>query len=175
MAAPQFAPVSPIDDVRGYESAPYVPDTWMPDRPGEIRSFQPLGPQLGRPGPDIGYALKLARLLSDRVHLQPGERLDAAVGGCVGIAMRRAAGLGRAPTVYDMTVAFTIWGFFDEAPPADLVLARLVAFDGLEDVAGHYEQARQLVDQVPEATLRLTPQQVAAAYPDRWMELTGAT
>jgi hypothetical protein len=27
---------------------------------------------------------------------------------------------------------------------------------------------------MPEATLRMTPAQVAAAYPDRWKELAGA-
>jgi hypothetical protein len=38
----------------------------------------------------------------------------------------------------------------------------------------HYAEARHIVDMVPESTLRMSPQQVAAAYPARWRELVGA-
>ena len=88
---PQFAPVPPTDDARGYESPDHVPDAWMPDRLAEIRGFQPEGARLGHQGPDQGYALKLARSFDDRIRLQPGERRDDAVGGCLGIALRRAS------------------------------------------------------------------------------------
>lgn len=174
MAAPQFAPVPPLDDARGYASSPVVPAQWMPDRPAEIVGFQPDGPWLGFQGPDQGYALKLATLFRDRVHLQPGERFDDAVRGCLGIALRRASEFGRAPVIHDLTIAFSIWGFLDQAPPADLLAERLRRFGGLENLAHHYEQARTLVDQVPDTTLRMTPQQVAAAGTQRWRELTGA-
>ncbi len=175
MSAPKFAPVPPMDDARGYESPPVVPDAWMPDRPAEITGFQPDGPRLGHQGPDQGYALKIAKTFAERVHLQPGERFDDVVGGCLGIALRRASEFSRAPVVHDLTIAFTIWGFLDESPPADLLQLRLGAFAGLGNLAHRYDQSRALVDQVPDATLRMTPADVTAAFPVRWRELTGAS
>ena len=32
MAAPRFAPVSPTDHPRGYDSPPHVPEAWTPSR-----------------------------------------------------------------------------------------------------------------------------------------------
>ena len=121
MAAPKFAPTPPIDDARGYESPPVVPDGWLPDRPAEIIGFQPEGPRLGFQGPDQGYAIKLAKTFSTQVHLLAGERFDDVVGGVLGIALRRASEFSRAPVIHDLTIAFTMWGFLDPAPPGDLV------------------------------------------------------
>jgi hypothetical protein len=173
MAVPRFAPTPPIDDARGYESPPVVPDSWMPDRPAEIIGFQPDGPRLGHQGPDQGYAIKLANTFADKVHLQPGERFDDAVGGTLGIALRRASEFSRAPVIHDLTIAFTIWGWLDPSAPAELLAVRKQRFEGMGNLAHHYEQSRALVDQVPDDTLRMTPAQVAAAYPGRWRELTG--
>ena len=89
----------------------------MPDRPAEIVGFQPEGGRLGYQGPDQGYAIKIAKAFADRVLLQPGERFDDAVGGCLGIALRRASMFSRAPVVHDLTIAFTIWGWLDPSPP----------------------------------------------------------
>jgi hypothetical protein len=173
MAAPKFAPTPPIDEARGYESPPVVPDPWVPDRPAEIIGFQPEGPRLGYQGPDQGYALRLAKMFVDQVHLRPGERFEDAVGGLLGIALRRASEYSRAPVIHDLTIAFTIWGFLDPAPPPELVDERRDRFAGLGNLAHHYGQARALVDQVTDETLRMTPAQVAAAYPERWRDLTG--
>jgi hypothetical protein len=41
-------------------------------------------------------------------------------------------------------------------------------------VLHQYAAGRIIADLVPESTLRMTPQAVAAAYPARWRELTGA-
>ena len=173
MAAPKFAPTPPIDEARGYEPPPVVPDGWVPGRPAEIIGFQPDGPRLGYQGPDQGYAIKLAKTFADNVHLLPGERFDDAIGGVLGIALRRASEFSRAPVIHDLTIAFTIWGFLDATPPADLVSVRPERFAGLGNLAHHYESARALVDQVPDETLRMTPAQAAAAYPGRWRDLTG--
>jgi hypothetical protein len=173
MAAPKFAPTPPIDEARGYESPPVVPDAWVADRPAEIVGFQPEGPRLGYQGPDQGYALKLAKTFTDKVHLQPDERFEDAVGGVLGIALRRASEFSRAPVIHDLTIAFTIWGFLDASAPNDLLAMRVDRFAGLSNLDHHYEQSRALVDQVPDETLRMTPAQVAAAYPGRWRELTG--
>ncbi len=175
MSVPRFAPTPPIDDARGYESPPVVPDSWMPDRPAEIIGFQPEGPRLGHQGPDQGFALKIAKTFVDKVHLQPGERFEDVVGGTLGIALRRASEFSRAPVIHDLTIAFTIWGFLDASAPADLLAARTPLFAGLGNLAHHYEQARALVDRVPDATLRMSPAQVATAYPGRWRELTGVS
>lgn len=174
MAAPKFAPVSSTDDARGYESPDHIPGPWVANRPAEIHGFQPEGGRLGFQGPDQGFAIKIANTFRPRLHLAAGESIDDAVGGCLGIALRRASMFGRAPVVHDLTIAFTAWGFLDTSPPADLIALRTRVFDGLANVAHHYDEGRQLVDMTPEATLRMTPQAVAAAYPDRWQELVGA-
>ena len=174
MAAPRFAPTPPTEEVRAYASPPHVPDTWVPNRPGEIDGPQPNGTMLGTQGPDQGYALVLARRLVPKVHLQPGEKLDDAVRGSLGIALRRASLFSRAPVVHDLTIAFTIWGWFDPSPPAELVERRRALFEGVGNVVHHYTEARAIVDLVPEDTLRATPEGVAKAYPARWRELTGA-
>jgi hypothetical protein len=174
MAAPKFAPVSPTDDARGYESPDHVPTAWMPDRPAEIRGFQPEGGRLGYQGPDQGFAIKIANTFRPKLQLVAGESADDAVRGCLGIALRRASMFSRAPVVHDLTVAFTAWGFLDPNPPAELVALRSRLFDGLAHVAHSYDEARELVDMMPEATLRMTPQAVAAAYPGQWRTLVGA-
>jgi hypothetical protein len=174
MAAPKFAPVPPVDDARGYRSPDHVPAAWRADRPGDIRGFQPEGARLGYQGPDQGFALKIANTFRGRLRLAPGESEDDAVRGCLGIALRRASMFSRAPVVHDLTVAFTIWGFLGPEPPADLVETRRRLFAGVGNVVHHYDEARALVDMVPETTLRLTPTQVAASVASDWREVVGA-
>ena len=99
---------------------------------------------------------------------------DDAIQGCLGVALRRASLFGRAPTIHDFTVAFTIWGFLDPSPPPDLVAARRPLFDGVRHVTHHYAEGRAIADRVPEATLRLSHQQVMSAYPESWRSLLGA-
>lgn len=173
MAAPKFAPVGTRDE-RFYQSPDVVPDDWNPDRPGIVEGLQPTGARLGPMGPDQGFALTIAGKLAPKVQLSAGERLDDAIRGCVGIALRRASLFSRAPVVHDLNVAFTAWGFFDGNPPADLVARRAELFEGVGKVNHHYAEGRRIADMVPESTLRMTPDQVAAAYPARWRELTGA-
>jgi hypothetical protein len=92
----------------------------------------------------------------------------------VGIALRRASLYSRAPVVHDLDIAFTMWGYFDDAPPADLAARRAELFEGVGNVNHHYAEGRRIADLVPESTLRMTPSEVAQAYPSRWRELTGA-
>lgn len=174
MAAPKFAPMPAVHDTRAYASPEHVPDSWVPERPGEIFGLQPHGDRLGAPGPDQGFALTIARHLEPEIRLQPGERLDDAVRGCLPIGLRRASLFSRAPVVHDLRIAFTIWGFFDEHPPAELVERRRALFEGVGNPVHHYAEGRHLADLVPESVLRSTPQQVAARYPAEWRVLTGA-
>lgn len=173
MAAPKSAPAGANESLY-YSSPAVVPSAWDPDRPGLVDGLQPAGPGLGAQGPDQGFALTIATRLGPKVRLQGRERLDDAIRGCVLIALRRASLFSRAPVVHDVNLAFTIWGFFDEHPPEDLIGRRPMLFEGIGNVNHHYAEGRVLADLVPESTLRLTPQQAAEAYPANWRALTGA-
>ena len=173
MAAPKFNPVLPTDEPRAYGSPDHVPRSWTPDRPGEIEGFQPRGDRLGAPGPDQGFAIKIANSLRPRLRLRDGENIDDVIQGCLGVALRRASLFSRAPVVHDLTIAFTSWGYFDDAPPSELVALRTPLFEGLRHVGHHSTEARAIVDQVPAETLRMTPAQVEARYPADWRDLLG--
>jgi hypothetical protein len=168
MAAPQFVPVDPIVRPRAYESPDHVPAPWSNARPASIDGRQPSGTRLGTPGPDQGYALLLAERVRPRVVVAAGESVDDALAGCLGVALRRAALFGRAPVIHDLTVALTVWGFLDPNAPADLVALRQHDFDGVRHLAHHYAEARAIADRVPEATLRMSPDQATRAYQANW-------
>lgn len=171
MAAPKFSPVAPGDATRYYESPDHVPGTWIPTRPGEIAGFQPKGDRLGAPGPDQGFAIKIANSLRPKLHLQQGENEDDVVRGCLGVALRRASLFSRAPVVHDLTIAFTVWGFYDETPAPELVAIRSRMFEGLRHVGHHYTESRKVVDAVPASTLQMTPAAVEAAHASDWRSL----
>ena len=154
MAAPKFVPVVPVGAVRSVELMP-PPEGWRAERPAEVDG-PPRGPGMGTPGPDQGYALKLARRFDGRLRLAEGEHHADAVAGCLGIALRRAALFSRAPVVHDLTLAFELFGFMGDAPP-DLLAERRRLFDG----AGHdYATQRAIAGSVPDSTLRLSPAEV---------------
>lgn len=174
MAAPRFSPAPVLDHARSYRSPEHVPEPWRADRPGSIEGFQPIGPGLGDPGPDPGFALTIAAALRPKLRLRDPENVDDVIRGCVGVALRRASMFSRAPVVHDLDIAFTIWGFYDDAPPAELVAFRQPLFEGLRLIGHHYAEGRVVADQPPAATLRMSPSQVAAAYPAEWRTLLGA-
>jgi alkanesulfonate monooxygenase SsuD/methylene tetrahydromethanopterin reductase-like flavin-dependent oxidoreductase (luciferase family) len=163
---PSFVPVGEADQVRpAYQLT--VPSIWTQSRPSELtRAVRPVGPQLGSPGPDQGFALRLARRLVDRLILAAGESAEDAVAGCTAVGMRRCARFGRAPAIYDLTFAYTLWGFLGGAPD------ELVAFRGplFRSASHHYLAQRAIADSVAEETLRLTPEAVAEKLDD-WRQL----
>jgi len=169
VAAPEHVPVDPTQQVRGYSSPPRRNDPWLADRPGELDGPQPSGPALGTAGPDQGYAFRLVHLFDDRLNLGGVARGDA-VAGCVALAMKRSALFGRAPVVHDLTAAFTIYGFLDEDPPAELAAARTGLF---AEVASdhHYFERRHLVDRVDEQWLHKPHGTIANQYAADWTEL----
>ncbi|MGH9247111.1 MAG: hypothetical protein ACRD29_22875 [Acidimicrobiales bacterium] len=170
MAAPEYVPVKPMDDVRAYESPPRRPDPWLAERPGDLGDGQPTGRHLGWQGPDQGYALLLANRFRDKLHLEGGDHLEDVVEGAIGVALKRASLFGRAPVIHDLTVAFTVWGFLDPHPPADLVALRRRAFDEVS-IPLHYVAARKLVDAVSPDVLSQPHTRVAEAYKDDWRQL----
>jgi hypothetical protein len=89
--------------------------------------------------------------------------------GATAVAMRRAARFGRAPSIHDLTFAFTLWGFLGDAP-ADLIAERRPLF---RSASHHYELQREIADRVRDEALRLTPDQVREALPD-WRRLLTA-
>lgn len=153
MAAPEYVP-QPKDEVtRVYESPPWLPEGWFADRPADLAGPQPHGPRFGYPGPDQGYALKLARRFEGKLVLTPGEDEADAIAACTDIANKRASLFGRAPVIHDLTVAFTIWGFLGEADP-ELVRLRKKYFAGVAS-PHHYMERRRVVDVVPVAVLQM--------------------
>jgi hypothetical protein len=167
MAAPEYVPTTKEQQPRrGLGLPPARP--WTAARPGELGAEQPDGRTFGSQGPDQGYALVLANRFRDRLVLD-GVSADDAVAGCLGVALRRASLFGRAPVIHDLDIAFRIWGFLGHAEP-ELLAVRNPRF---EAAAHHYWDQRAIVDQVPEATLRMTHQEVASMYPAQWRALLG--
>jgi hypothetical protein len=166
MAAPEYVPHSPTDRPRVYESPPWDGEAWLADRPGELAGRQPLGPRLGYPGPDQGFAIKLANSFDDRLVLTPGEHVEDVKSGCTAVALKRASLFGRAPMVHDLTAAFTIWGYLAEAD-AELVRLRRPLFEEVSSVH-HYMERRKIADLVPQAVLRLTHTEIAKVAAQDW-------
>jgi hypothetical protein len=171
MAQPEYVPSAPKDRLRVAGRLP-TPHGWHADRPAEVvqRGGQPSGARFGVAGTDQGYALKLAHLMEDRLVLAPGEHKEDAIAGCSAVALKRAALFGRAPVIYDLELAFALYGFLEGAP-ADLVAYRQPLF---ESCAHDYNAVRDLADRVPEATLRLSPAEVRAQLGNGgWRRLLG--
>ncbi len=167
MAAPEFVPISPDQLVRSYSSPPHRAGSWMADRPGELSGRQPVGEQLGTPGPDQGYALTLAARFSGRLALARGEHEADALAGAGAVAMKRSAVFGRAPVIHDMTVALTIWGFLDPTAAPELVQVRAEWFEEVH-LAMHYTARQRIADAAPEQVLRLSHRAIAERYRADW-------
>src|SRR2546421_623555 len=84
---------------------------WRADRPGDLVAGQPTGDLLGRPGPNVGYAVTLAGRLRDSVAVGPHEHTADALAVISELAMKRAASYGRAPTMPDVNVAASLLGY----------------------------------------------------------------
>mgnify|MGYP000865438907 CR=1 FL=1 len=167
MSAPEYVPTEPDQLVRSYSSPPRRPEPWFTDRPGELTSRQPVGHQLGVPGPDQGYALKLANRYKGRLTLTEGEHEEDALVGAVAVATKRAALFGRAPILHDVTAGLVVWGFLDANPPAPLVELRREWFEGVHHPA-HYPQLRRIADAVPVEVLRRSHDAIIQAHQANW-------
>ena len=159
MTQPSFVPIVEADQVR-----PCVPPATSPatgasrDRSICAAPRRPAGRELGKPGPDQGFALMLARRFEDRLVLAEGDTAEDAIVGCTAVAMRRVPRCSAGPRwSTTSSLAFTLWGFLGGAP-ADLVAARAPLFRA---AAHHYQAQRAIADSVAEETLRLTPEAVA--------------
>ena len=115
---------------------------WVPDRPGEFTgSGVPWGGAFGTPGPDAGFALKLAAgrdlILAENEHRADANTAVAAV------AAARASLARRGPTKVDLDAAIVILGYDTESAfGAD----RAAAIAGS---AHHPQRIRRLLAGIP--------------------------
>jgi hypothetical protein len=170
MTQPSYVPIGEADQVRpAYRLK--TPADWRQNRVAELLTpDHPPGRRLGVPGPDQGYALLVAHeLFADRLELTAGITAQDALVGCAAVASARAALFGRAPVGKDVELALVLFGFLGGAP-AELVERRASLFCA---AAHHYGQQRRIVEAVPEATLRLTPDTVRGRLAD-WRHLITA-
>ena len=158
MTQPTFVPIAEADQVRPARHL-HVPGSWTTSRPAElVVPSVSRGPSVGTPGPDSGFALRLARRFEHQLKLGEGESAPDVLLGVALIAAKRAASFGRAPSVYDVRFALNLWRFLDDAPP-ELGVARRAAFSSLSH---DYVAQRQLVDAIDDDTLRLSPEEALA-------------
>jgi hypothetical protein len=158
MTQPTFVPIAEADQVRPAMHMD-VPGIWITDRPAElVGPTMRRGAGIGTPGPDSGFALRLAHRFNDDLKLGEGESAHDVTLGVALVAARRAALFGRAPCVYDVRLALNLWGFLDDVP-ADVQATRRALFSS---ISHDYVAQRALVDSVPEETLRLQPEAVRA-------------
>lgn len=166
MTQPRYVPIVESDQVREAYQV-HAPRDWRADRPADLRGPTPRRRDFGTPGPDQGYGLLVAeRLFADRVQVQAGESVHDALAAAAEIGGARAALFGRAPVGKDVEHALVLLGFLGDAP-ADLVSWRAPR---VRSAAHEARRRRALVDAVPDATLRLTPDQVRARLPE-WRTL----
>ncbi len=173
MAAPEFVPVDQMRPARWYSSPDQVPSRWRADRVGDLNAPQPSGTLMGSQGPDQGYGIKLANTFKGKLTLTRGETEADALAGCLGVALKRASMFGRAPVIYDFTVAFTMWGFLRNDAPKELVKLRTGLFANAA-LVHHYAARRAIADAVPESTLRLVPAELLATHSTDWRSLIAA-
>jgi len=171
MTQPNYVPIIESDQVRpAYRLR--TPLDWRAARVSDLRGPElPRGRDLGVPGPDQGYAFLLAHtLFEDRLELSEGIVAEDALVGCCQVASARAALFGRAPVAKDIELALVLFGFLGGASE-ELVAWRAPLFQA---AAHHYHQQRIIVGVVPQATLRLTPDQVRGRLSE-WRSLLQAS
>jgi len=88
----------------------------------------------------------------------------------IAVATKRSGLFGRAPVVFDLTVAFAVWGFLDESPDPELVTLRRTMFEGCRS-PHHYAHRRAVADAVPADALRRPHGEVLAAHGADWRSL----
>src|SRR5580658_3784373 len=118
MTQPTFVPISEADQVRPARHL-HVPGAWTVSRPAELGvPTAHHGRSVGTPGPDAGFALRLARRFEHDLKLGAGESEHDVLLGTALIAARRAALFGRAPCIYDVQFALALWDFLVDVSPA---------------------------------------------------------
>ena len=84
--------------------------------------------------------------------------------------MKRSGLFGRAPVVHDLTAAFTIYGFLDQSPSAELAANRARLFAEVKS-SHHYSERREVVDRVSDDALLQTHGEIQDQYNADWRKL----
>jgi hypothetical protein len=153
MTQPTFVPIAEADQVRPARHL-HVPGTWTTSRPAELVVPSVAGGRAtGSPGPDSGFALRLANRFEHDLKLHEGESEHDVTLGAALVASKRAALFGRAPCIYDVRLALDLWKFLDDATTEEVATRRAL----FSSVSHDYVAQRALVDSVPEEALRASP------------------
>jgi len=128
-------------------------ESWKLGRPGDFNGPQPEGSLLGRPGPNVGYAMTLADKIARSLHVADHESVKDACAVVAEVAMKRAAAFGRGPVLADLQLAATVLGYMGTSD-ASFAEWRAHATHGADH---HYLERRRLVDAVPDDVLRMAP------------------
>ena len=170
MAVDPYVPTRPEDAPRRSVAIPPARG-WRAVRPGDLDPGAPIGRGgvlFGTPGPDSGYALRLAEHFHDRIAVVPPETAHDAETLAAHLAMRRGGLFGRAPVQADVELGFTLFGWLGD-PPADLVEWRRLAAAG---VSHDYARRVRLVEAIPEWVARHRIDDIRARLSD-WRHLLG--
>lgn len=175
MATDPFVPPRLEDRPRNRQNlAPgshYPPaEAWVARRPGDLPTGQPTGMLLGDPGPNIGFAMKLANDRAERLHLLPHESREDAAAVVAEVAMRRSARFHRAPTIHDVDFAITLFGYGQEGSERTLGWRRPL----VHDAAHEWTRRRTIVDAIPERVLRMRPEELGRELDATQASLRGA-
>ena len=135
---------------------------WAPSRPGDLHapSEVPWGGPFGTPGPDTGYALKMAA--DAEYQLDEGERRHAVDAVLLLIMGARASLFGKAPSSDDLGFALMLLGLdaakeIPESTTAALAAARR---HWAPRVAHSTAAARALAAKLSPELLRLSPDEL---------------
>ncbi|MFZ4585804.1 MAG: hypothetical protein ACOYNI_11325 [Acidimicrobiia bacterium] len=134
-------------------------ESWKLGRPGDFNGPQPEGTLLGRPGPNVGYAMSLAEKIGPSLQTAPHEARADACAVVAEVAMKRAAAFGRGPVLADLQMAATLLGYMGTTD-AEFTQWRAHATHGADH---HYLERRQVVDAVPDDVLRTAPSRLTDA------------
>jgi hypothetical protein len=72
--------------------------------------------------------------------------------------------------IYDLTAAYTVWGYLDDTPPGELVALRKKAFDEAA-LPLHYTERQRIVAAVRDAALRKLHTAIADDHGANWRAL----
>jgi hypothetical protein len=120
---PQFE--IPLDDLPRATLGPAPARRWKASRPGDLHTpgDVPWGGAFGTPGPDTGYALKLASDAS--YELEAGESRTNVESVLLLIMGARASWFGKAPSSDDLAWSLMVLGLDRQEEIPQAVMARL--------------------------------------------------
>ena len=167
MTQPDYVPVAAGSRLRETDELS-TPQRWVPDRPAELGAMRgsavEQGKFLGTPGPDSGYALKLARIAIDKLKLSHDEHRDDVIAVIAAVGIKRASLYSRAPVIHDVNFALRLFGYLGDDIPEELKAYRRSLMRG---AAHDYFQLRQIIETIPVSTLEIKEAGIDALH---WRE-----